>query len=268
MTGHILLGYEPTAAGERALAWAVDEARLRGLALAVGPVLHRPSPSRPEGASGEPADAAVHRAGEAAAGVRVTAAPGRLVDAAPTAALIVLGRPAPDALTGSEVEHLLGTAGTAPVIVVPPDSAATGDRIVVGVDGSPASRTALELAFTEAGLRAAAVTAVCGWWSVPGPGREGRPFTEDDRERRIAETRFAEEIAPWAARRPKVAVDRVFVTEPPQDALLRRSAGAVLLVLGDHGLGTAPAERFGPVTRTVLAAATCPVAVTRAPHPH
>lgn len=281
---HVLLGYEPTPAGRKALGWAVDEARLRGLALVVCAVRNRRYAVNPASGSrrseldaefDEIAAEGVGHAETAAGGgdgPRVAAATGRLVEAARDAALIVVagpdGGPGTDRLAGSAVERILGAGRTAPVIVVPAEPrrlAGVPRRIVVGVDGSAASRSALDFAFTEAEMRDAAVTVACGWWDEPGPGREGHPFVDRDAERASAKMRFAEAVAPWAARRPGVGLETTFVGERPDRALLRLSVGAVLLVLGSRGLGTAPALRLGPVSRAVLVSTDCPVAITGPP---
>jgi nucleotide-binding universal stress UspA family protein len=51
------------------------------------------------------------------------------------------------------------------------------------------------------------------------------------------------------------------VVEVPCAALIRAAKGAVLLVLGDRGIGSVPEMPLGPVTQAALNEAPCPVAV-------
>ncbi|GAB3979397.1 universal stress protein [Actinoallomurus acanthiterrae] len=283
----VLVGYDGSPGAEQALYWATEEARLRDLPLMICHAWHWPYPFRPfakeileqvESVGGTVLDAAVRRAREMAEGLEIHPLLGKgtsaaaLLEAALDAELIVLGSRGHG---GFKDLHVGSTAmqvsahSVRPVIVVRPTLPPVrqdGVRITVGVDGSPPSRAALDFAFTEAELRGGSVMAVCAWWdpsASPGPNRV--PFTDAAAIRRDAAARFEEEVAPWTSRHPKVPVTTEFMTERPQRAVIDMAKGAVLLVLGDHGVGAVPGIRLGPVTHTALSTAPCAVAVTSAP---
>ncbi len=283
----VLVGYDGSPGAEQALRWAVEEAELRDLPLTVCHAWHWPYPFRPlarpileqvEAVGATVTEDGARRARELSSGLDVRtllvqgATSAVLLEAARNAALVVLGSRG----HGGFEELKVGSSAAqvpahcvVPVIVVRPTLPPVrrdGGRIVVGVDGSPASRAALDFAFGEAELRGAAVTAVCGWWdpgALPGPDRA--PFIDHPALREEARARFEETVAPWATAHSKVAVDTEFVIEQPRRAVVQAAMGAILLVLGDRGVGSSPATRLGPVTQAALAGAPCPVATTPAP---
>lgn len=129
-----------------------------------------------------------------------------------------------------------------PVIVIPAAERAEGPRrIVVGVDGSPASVAALRFALKEARLRDASVTLVCAWWDLSAlPGPERLPFTDPQVVKKQAKERFAAAVAPSLAHFPDVAVEQRFVLERAQRVLADNARDAILLVVGDRGIGSSP----------------------------
>lgn len=282
----VLVGYDGSPGAEQALRWAVEEAELRDLPLTVCHAWHWPYPFRPlaqpileqvEAVGATVAEDGARRAGELSAGLDVRtlvvqgATSAVLLEAARDAALVVLGSRG----HGGFEELRVGSSAAqvpahsvVPVIVVRPTLPPVrrdGGRIVVGVDGSTASRAALDFAFGEAELRGASVRAVCAWWdpgALPGPDRA--PFTDHEALREEARARFEATVAPWASAHPKVAVETEFVIEQPRRAVVAAAGGAILLVMGDRGVGSSPATRLGPVTQAALAAAPCPVATTPA----
>lgn len=283
----VLVGYDGSPGAEEALCWAVEEAQLRDLPLTICHAWRWPYPFHPpeqyvleqvESVGAAVLEAGVRRAGELAEGLAVRtvlamgAVSAALLEGAHDAELVVLGSRGyggfEDLRVGSAAvqvaEHSVG-----PVIVVRPTLPPVrwdGVRVVVGVDGSPASRAALDFAFAAAELRGGSVMAVCGWWdsgALPGPNRV--PFTDPSAVRQDAAEKFEEAVAPWPLRYPKVPVATEFVAERPQRVLIDMARDAVLLVLGNRGVGSVPAMRLGPVTQAALCAAPCPVAVTPAP---
>ncbi|WP_431930944.1 universal stress protein [Nonomuraea jabiensis] len=155
-----------------------------------------------------------------------------------------------------------------PVVVVRPDAMPTGDgtRIVVGVDGSPASLAAFGLALEEAALRGAAVAAICCWRDDgPPAGPYWQPFVDSQAIRRGAEIRFHEVTSHLTAKHAGVPVTTEFLAERPERALIDATKGAALLVLGNRGNDSPPCLLLGPVTQIALAEARCPVAVTPPP---
>lgn len=140
-----------------------------------------------------------------------------------------------------------------------------GQRIVVGVHGSPASLAALRWAGREAGLRDTTVQVVRAW--------------EHD-AKRVAPYAVRASLLPWegdrlmAGAQVEEAVRATLGPSPTLDVkvevadglaarvLLDRAAGAELLVLGSAG-GAAPGG-IGPVARACLRSAPCPVVVVTA----
>ncbi|GLX11395.1 universal stress protein [Microbispora sp. NBRC 16548] len=292
MSGHeqtrsVLVGYDGSPASEQALRFGVEEARLRGLPLTVCHAWHWPYPLRPpeentleilKGIGAIVADEGVRKAHALAEGLDVRWrlergwAPAVLLEASRDAALTVLGARGhggfDDVTVGSTAAQVPARANR-PVVIVRPDLPPTPHpraRIVVGVDGSPASEAALGFAFEEAELRGALVEAVCDWWdpaALPGPDRV--PFIDPESLRVEAITRFERTVAPWKTRHPRVSVETKFVIETPRRALVKAAEDATLLVVGNRGIGSAPKMLLGPVTQTALHEAPCPVAVVPGP---
>src|SRR5262245_55771267 len=128
--------------------------------------------------------------------------------------------------------------------------------VLVGVDGSPPSLDALDLALREAALRHTAVRVVCAdpWGAHPAWIDAPRPLTNDPRD------------AVWAAH---VHTPTEFSAEilpgEPGAVLVRESAGADLAVVGHRGRGGFPELLLGSVAVKLAAHAQCPVIVTRGP---
>ncbi|MEU9869625.1 MULTISPECIES: universal stress protein [Actinomadura] len=285
---HVLVGFDGSPAAGRALRWAAAEASLRGVPLRVCHAWNWPYPAGPEG---DEALEIVRGMGVIALedGLRIAreTAPGLdvrplLSQGTPPAALLAASRDAElivvgargaggfDRLPlGSTAVHVPAHADR-PVVVVPAhDPARAGKRIVVGVDGSPASQAALRFALCEAGLWHASVTLVCAWWdpaALPGPDR--LPSSDPQGLEEQAKARFAAAVAPLLAAHPGVAVERRFVLERAGRALADEARDARLLVVGDRGIGSSPKTLLGAVTRFVLHEAPGPVAVVHDRDPH
>ncbi|MFE9107831.1 universal stress protein [Actinomadura geliboluensis] len=281
--GTVLVGYDGSPAGEQALHWAVAEAELRRAPLTVCHAWHWPYPSRPpdddtleifRAAAAIVADEGVRKAHAQAEDMDVhwrleRGWPGAVLrQTARDAELVVLGARGHGGSEGLSVGSTavqVSALAARPVIVVRsglPQAGGHGGRLVVGVDGSPASAAALGFAFQEAALRKASVTAVCSWWDpavLPGPDRV--PFTDPQVIRSEAMARFDQAVAPWRREHPKVPLETEFVVDPPRQALVDAAQGAALLVVGDRGIGAVPQMLLGPVTQAALQQAPCPVAV-------
>ncbi|GAA4077354.1 universal stress protein [Actinomadura miaoliensis] len=296
----VLVGYDGSVAADQALRWAVEEAQLRDLPLTVCHAWQWPySLAAPDedtleilrGAGAVVADEGVRKAHAivADAGVRRAralatrlevrwclergSASSVLLQASRDATLIVLGARGHggfEGLTVGSTAAQVAAHASRPVIVVRPTPSAErpAARIVVGVDGSPASQAALGFTFQEAELRDASVTAVCGWWdpaALPSPDRA--PFIDAERVRHEAITKFEQAVTPWRDEYPKVAVDAKFVVDTPRHALANAAKDAALLVVGDRGIGSTPQALLGPVPQFLLAQATCSVAIVPAHQP-
>ncbi|MGO8960484.1 MAG: universal stress protein [Streptosporangiaceae bacterium] len=133
--------------------------------------------------------------------------------------------------------------------------------IVVGVSGSPASVTALRWAAAEAVRLRARLHAVLVWTVPPyAPYAPQPPVNEEERRQRAHGDLAAAVRAVFGAVLPDYLVTEV-VQGQPELALADRSAAADLLVLGSAWSHDAVARSLGPVLRTCLSRAHCPVVV-------
>ncbi|KJS52843.1 universal stress protein [Streptomyces rubellomurinus] len=141
----------------------------------------------------------------------------------------------------------------------------TDPRIVVGVDGSPASEQALRWAIDYARAVHGTVHAVAAWeypafygWSGPSvvPAEAFNP-------EELARQALAESIAKVAGEDPGVRITRSVVPGNAVQALLEAARGAALLVVGSRGLGGFSGVLLGSVSRHLVEHAPCPVTVVR-----
>ncbi|WP_329117994.1 universal stress protein [Streptomyces sp. NBC_01465] len=136
-------------------------------------------------------------------------------------------------------------------------------KIVVGVDGSEPSLKALQWAVKQAALTGDSVEAVIGWelpaagWAVPA----GMP--EDFDPEALGTMQLDEALAKALEPEAAEAVTKVVVVGSPAQALLDRSEGAELLVVGARGHGALKAALLGSVSLQVAQHASCPVTVLR-----
>jgi nucleotide-binding universal stress UspA family protein len=138
--------------------------------------------------------------------------------------------------------------------------------IVVGVDGSPESKAALEWAIDEAGLRGCGVLALYAWAFpaitaplAPGPlvydGEVLHREAEELLDAAVAETDGGE----------GVRVRQVVVEGDAAGALIEASEEAELLVVGSRGLGGVASVLLGSVSKRCAHEAACPVVIVRQP---
>jgi nucleotide-binding universal stress UspA family protein len=137
-------------------------------------------------------------------------------------------------------------------------------RIVVGVDGSAGSRSALRWAITQARLVGAEVEAVVAWQD---PVMVGYTFGvpalyEADALAAGAEKAVGETVAEVAAEMGEPIDVRTRVVEGhPAEMLIRAAVGAQLLVVGSRGHGTFAGMVLGSVGQHCVQHAPCPVVV-------
>ena len=153
-----------------------------------------------------------------------------------------------------------------PIIVVPAGcpSGGTMKRIVVGVDGSPESLTALKWAYAEALASSANLTVVHAWEYPYDVSRSSmREIRKPMETAAINELRTSlESLGPKLTDgsvhiRPKLCEDA------PTTALMTESRDADLIVVGSRGRGGLRSLLLGSVSRTMLHRALCPVSVVR-----
>ncbi len=132
-------------------------------------------------------------------------------------------------------------------------------RIVVGVDGSPASIDALRWAARQAALTGASLEAITSWVM---PSTTGMEFgaVECDRADNANSTLAS---ALQEAFDGTVPVSRRVTPGRAQDVLVGAAVRADLLVVGSRGHGALVGLLTGSVSEHVIAHAPCPVVVVR-----
>ena len=150
-------------------------------------------------------------------------------------------------------------------------------RIVVGVDGSQASKDALSWALAEARLRGDTVTAIYAWTppypaasltyptSAAIPGGFVTPVDEATAGamRKGAEEVLAQTVSEAGA--DDATVEQRLVEGPAASALIEAAKDAELLVVGPRGHGGFTGLLLGSVSQQVANHAPCPVVIVRAP---
>jgi nucleotide-binding universal stress UspA family protein len=144
-------------------------------------------------------------------------------------------------------------------------STVAGATVVVGVDGSASSLAAVRAAAHEAVERGRPLRIVHAfiWPSMGvaiGPATTG---PSDMGMRSSAERTLAEAVTEAEKAAPGVDVTKVLVDGFPAPVLLAESRAAVMLVIGDRGLGGFGSLVLGSVALHTTAHAACPVLVVR-----
>ena len=135
-------------------------------------------------------------------------------------------------------------------------------RIVVGVSGSLASAKALRWAAAEAQRRQAQLGVVTAWEPVH-RASYAPPGLRHSLERQRLHASQELEYALKAVFGPVLPTDMIteIAEGMAERALVDRSAGADLLVLGSTSSIAGPGRSIGPVIRACLTSAHCPVVV-------
>jgi nucleotide-binding universal stress UspA family protein len=284
-SGHrpdVLVGYDGSAEGERALRWGVQEARLRRRRLTICHAWDWPYPEPPidpamigivQRMAEHVLDKGVRIAQRQAPGLevdkRLVKGPvaGAILHEAVDTELIVIGVHG----TGESTESPVGPAvfqvpahALCPVVVhrsTEPDRR----RVVIGVDGSRPSDAALAFGFEEAALRGWEVQAIYGARKPPPEGDiDPVAYTDVDDVRRCAGNTLERAVSPWREKYPRVSASTLLMLESPRQALLQAAEQAGLLVVGDRGTGGLPGLRLGSVALTMLQHGHCSVVITQA----
>ena len=173
------------------------------------------------------------------------------------------------------MDGLLGSVTTSvvhrshvPVIVVPAkpitDAGLTMRKIVIGLDGSPASIAALDWAYEQALLAGAELTAVHGW-IYPYPGQRtvvssARAQMQLDATEQLKTS--LESLGVLLSSGP-IQVHSRLVEKSAVDALLDEANDADLVVIGSRGRGAVRSTLLGSVSHSVAQHANCPVVIIR-----
>jgi len=136
------------------------------------------------------------------------------------------------------------------------------ERIVVGVDGSAASKHALSWAASEAKRAGAVLQAVMVW---DNPQRDMWIPHVEPRGDPLALTRRAVDriLTEVLGERPDIAVEAVVVEGRAAQRLIDAAKRADLLVVGNRGRGGFAGVVLGSVSLHCVSHASCPVVVVR-----
>jgi nucleotide-binding universal stress UspA family protein len=282
----IIVGVDGSPASRVAVDWAARDAALRGADLKLVHVLVPPAvmafPDVPmpsgfmewqEEEGRRLLDSAVKTVEEAGAQVEVSTdmvsgpAVPALADLSSSAQMIVVGCRGHGALA----RGLLGSISTGlahhahcPVAIIHDEDPLMPHpamaSVVVGVDGSPASESAVAIAFEQASFRGVDLLAVHAWSDT---GVFEFPGADWSTLQAAGEQTLSERLAGWQERYPDVLVRRLVVADKPARQLLEQAESAQLLVVGSHGRGGIAGMLLGSVSTTVLHGARMPVIIAR-----
>ncbi|PBC75857.1 nucleotide-binding universal stress UspA family protein [Streptomyces sp. TLI_235] len=277
----IVLGVDARGPVQLATSWAADEADRRGLPLLLVHAVPRLTTDlrgfekryREElhHNGSQMLDQAAALAGERHPGLEVTSTlldgnPGQvLCRESKQAELVVLG-----SRRLSRTEEFLSTYSVAvpvsaqavcPVVVVRGPEHITQDPpyFVVGVDGSPSSAAAVDVAFDLAARRGAGLRAIWVWQS--------QLIARVDEHAAVQTLRrlLTETTAGHASRYPDVRLTHEVIRGHPVEELARASEHALAVVVGRRGHGGFTGMRLGSVPHGLLHHAHCPVVTVPRP---
>lgn len=280
----VVVGVDGSDDSLRAVRWAAAEAGRRGVPLrlvhafdhTVEHVVGQPTVGEQER---EVLMDQAHRLLTGAAAAAETAVPGLevqaqlvtgypvpvLADESGRAQLVVLGAAGRgrflELLAGS-VASGLAAHGRCPVVVVRGEDGGPAAPVVVGIDGTPASETAIAFGFEAAAARHAPLVAVHAW-QTPLVGTVPADPAVVSAVEAAAHEILAERLAGWGEKFPDVLVRRVVLNDRPAPLLVREARGAQLLVVGSRGHGLVAGAFLGSVGHALVHRAPCPVAVVR-----
>lgn len=290
--GTIVVGIDGSAGSDRALEWAIEQARVdhRGLTL-----VHSNGPARLSWMDGSGIDYVQIMGAMETAGREVlddaTALVARVdpdivvrtwLDLAdPRVLVLELSRSAAMVVLGSRgrgpfLSTLLGSVSAAiahgsrcPVVVVRPgrhgsSSPATGlhDGVLVAVDGSEESQAAVEFAFLQASQHDLPLTAM--YCFLPSLGGGGGPIGADESGFEELWLLLSEALSGMREKYPDVAITQRVEAGDAAQRLALASRSMNLVVLGDHARPSLPVFFTGHTDASVLEHAECVVAIVPA----
>ncbi len=291
MATKIIVGIDGSDSSFEALRWAAYEARRRDVGIRVIACYTAPTYGGLDGAVypssvdidvlKEEAEADVRKAMDAVAAID----PRIAVDGTTLLSSAVVGI-AESAMAGDEIvvgatgrtgllNGIIGSVAAGlthrahvPVIVVPLGRTSRDPgavkRIVVGVDGSPESLSALAWAYDEALASSAKLTVVHAWeYPYDVSGSSLREIRKPMEMAAIKELRTSLETLGPRLTDGSVHIRPKLCEDAPTAALMTEARTADLIVVGSRGRGGLRSLLLGSVSRTMLHRALCPVAVVR-----
>ena len=239
-------------------AWRVDADRMDEFESADDVVAHMASLQAQTITSALPADraAAVERR------VSRTVPAEALVDSSADAELVVIGPRSANVIDGlllGSVAETVVSKAICPVVVVHDATLERSNRIVVGVDGTACSRQALDWALRQAALTSSRVEAIWAWqWRAE---YGVYPYGPDDATLEARTKARLEAVLSSLDAEQAALVDGRVTPGPAARVLLDASAGADLLVVGNHRAGPLTERLLGSVSQKVVRHAQVPVVV-------
>ena len=285
----IVVAVDGSPASNAATCWATRDAALRNISLTVVNVVTTPTATYPpvpypdslgvwlEDQGRKAVAHAVKIAEDAMPTDRKVSVKSEIVFSTPAPALVKMSDEAEMIVVGSSGKGLLarGLVGSisssvvqhanCPVAVIRDEDPLTPDvqhaPVLVGIDGSPASELAMEIAFDEASRRGVELMALHAWIDFTiseFPGLDSLAVLSE------VERSLAERLAGWQERYPDVTpVHLVVVCDRPAGELIEKSESAQLVVVGSHGRGGFNRLMLGSVSNAVVHGVKVPVIVAR-----
>jgi nucleotide-binding universal stress UspA family protein len=279
----VVVGYDATPAADAAVRWAAVEAERLGTVLTVVCAVevgtgasvhaHAPEAARVGRELARRGAQIAHEAAPGAVAARVVGtvggAAGELVARSASASLVVVGAPRARGVAAlGSVSFGVTLHARCPVVLVPEhaDPHFASRDVVVGVDGSRSSRSALDLAARLAVAGGGHVRVVTAWQPTgPGPStlaaRDLAALSEAREE--AARHDLAAAVEQVGREHPELEVSGSVLQGPVADVLTDVAADAGLLVVGSRGHGGFAGLALGSVCHAVVRSAQVPVAVVR-----
>ena len=282
----VVVGYDGSDGSERALQWAVEEAKLRAVPLQIAVVWEEPMvdmgfgggaiidptlaevmKERGEQIAAQGRELVANSGLEVSAEAVVGPAASALVEASERAELLVTGshskRGVAEILLGSTSSQV-ATHSKCPTVVVRPKPV-TYHRLGVAIDGSEPGQRALDFAFDEASRRGWKLLVIHAWdVHVVGFDVDASTYPKGGiiDEVKDAEDRLSSEVlAGHRDRYPDVEIELHLGRGHADNVVLEASDECDLLVVGSRGHGGFASLMLGSVSNRVLHHAECSVAV-------